>query len=133
VLQLPSPVGDGSLYLKEISIEVFDEGQDLVTLGHPQHLTARLLTFLDKVFFVFHLNTVVADVSPGSVERLQVRMDKELKLAVSILVINHGQVSLHSEKGFRRFAGQGLGLCSLEAQQPTVKQIGVLEGNGAQS
>ncbi len=128
-----SVLGDGSFYLKEISIKIFYEGEDLVTLGHLQYLTTRFLTFLDKAVLVFNLNTDVADVSPGSVEGFQVRMDKELKLAAFILVIDNGQVRLHSEKRFRRFAGQGFGLCSFKAQQPTVKQIGILDGDGAQS
>jgi hypothetical protein len=127
------PLGDGSLYLKEIPIEVFYEREDLVTLGHLQYLTAGLLTFLNKAVFVFNLDTIVAHVSPSSVEALQVRMDKQLKLAVLILVINHGQVRLHPEKGLRRFAGKGFGFCSFKAQQLTVKQIGIPKGNGAES
>ena len=60
-------------------------------------------------------------------------MDEQLELAVRILVVHHGQVRLHSEEGFRYFARQGSGLRSLEAQQPSVKQIGMLDGNGAES
>ena len=122
-----------AFHLKQIPIEILYEGEDLVTLGHPQYLTAKRLTFLGKAVFVFNLNTVVADVSPDSVEAFQVRMDKQLKLTVFILVINHGQLRLDSEKGFRRFARKSFGFGFLETQQPAVKQIGILDGDGAQS
>jgi len=76
IREFPGAPVSGSLYLKQIPIEVFHEGEDLVTLGHLQYLTAGFLTFRDKAVFVFNLNTVVVDVSPGSVEALQVRMNK---------------------------------------------------------